>query len=656
MTSRVVSSPVSPAGPGGRTARRSPRSWLLLAPVAALAAMVLTLMAGGGAPEPPAAGLPDPGLVTGWGVPVSRLVLDLSAVAVIGALVTALLLPQTRFDEAARPLLRAAGWAAGLWAASAALLLLLTISDILGVPPPEVLGSGRLSGYAWEVSQGRGLLLAVACGVLLTAYTRWTRTRVGVSVLLAVAVTGLLPLLFSGHSAAASDHDLATSSLVVHVLAASVWVGGLVGVLTLLWRSPRTLAEVLPRYSVLALICFAAVAFSGLLNAWVRTSGDVGVWAGSAYGALLAVKITALVGLAGLGWWHRRRTVTDLVAGRPRAFVRLAVAETALMAVTFGVAVSLSRTPPPAGAAVEIPSHGLGHPTLGSDVAPFTLTSVVTQWRLEAISLLVVAVAFAFYLASVRRLRRRGVAWPLRRPAAAAAAAGCALVATSGGLATYSTATFSVMVAQFLVLFVVVPTLVALSAPVTLLVLALRPADGTQPGALPSALPGALPGALPSALPSALRGRAAVWLTDPLNTLIVATVMLFSLYATPLLEASLRSAPLHLAVNLCTLAVGCLFWWSVLGVDPAPVPRPRAYRLWVLVGFLVLIGGVGARIFLSDVVLAGAWFADLDWRWVNMVRDQRVGAALMWAGAVLLGPALAALVLRRRSPGAVGPG
>jgi hypothetical protein len=33
-----------------------------------------------------------------------------------------------------------------------------------------------------------------------------------------------------------------------------------------------------------------------------------------------------------------------------------------------------------------------------------------------------------------------------------------------------------------------------------------------------------------------------------------------------------------------------------------------------------------------------------------------VGAALMWAGAVLLGPALAALVLRRRSPGAVGPG
>jgi cytochrome c oxidase assembly factor CtaG/putative copper export protein len=626
-TGRVAS---APAGSDGAAARPAHRGWLLLVPAAALVAMLVTLVAGGGAPQQPAAGLPDPGAVTGWGLPVARLVFDLSAVGVIGALVTALLLPQGRYDEDLVRVLRAAGWAAGLWAASAALLLVLTVSDVLGVPPAGVLGSGRMSAYAWELAQGRGLLLAVACGVLLAAYTRWTRTRAGVGLLLAVAVGGLLPLLFSGHSAAASDHDLATSSLVVHVLSATVWVGGLAGVLALLRRSRQTLAQVLPRFSVLALVCFAAVALSGLLNAWVRTSGDLLLWVGSAYGALLGVKIGALAVLGVLGWWHRRRTVADLVSGRPRTFVRLATAEIALMAATFGVAVSLSRTPPPAGAAADVPSHGLGHPTLGSDVAPFTLSGVFTEWRLEAISLLVVAVAFGAYLAGMVRLRRAGEAWPLPRLAAAVLAAGCALVATSGGLATYSTATFSVLVAQFLTLFVLVPVLVALSAPVSLLVRAARLAT----------------------LPDALRGRVAVWLADPLNTLIVATVMLFALYATPLLEASLRSAPLHLAVNLCTLAVGCLFWWSVLGVDPVPVPRPRSYRLWVLVGFLVLVGGVGARIFLSDVVLAGAWFTDLDWAWVEPVPDQRLGAALMWAGALLLGPVLAALLLRRPQ----GPG
>ncbi|MDQ4008784.1 MAG: cytochrome c oxidase assembly protein, partial [Actinomycetota bacterium] len=213
-------------------------------------------------------------------------------------------------------------------------------------------------------------------------------------------------------------------------------------------------------------------------------------------------------------------------------------------------------------------------------------------------------------------------AWPRWRPAAATAALALAVLATSGGLGAYSTATFSAQVAQFLVLFVLVPVLVALSAPVTL---------ASRAGMAPlSGGPGA---------------RTVASLTDPLNMLILATVLLFALYATPLLEQSLQSAPLHLAVNLATLLVGCLFWWSVLGVDPVHTPRPRPHRVWVLLGFLTLMVGVAARIHLSEVLLAGAWFSDLDWNWVDLPADQRRGAELMWGGALLLGPLLAALVV-----------
>jgi cytochrome c oxidase assembly factor CtaG len=439
----------------------------------------------------------------------------------------------------------------------------------------------------------------------------------------------MLPVLFSGHSAAANDHDLATSSLVLHVVAATVWVGGLAGVLLLLRRDPQVLGKVVPRYSVLALVCFAAVAFSGLLNAWVRTSGDLGLWADSGYGALLAVKILALVALGVFGWSHRRRMVGDVAAGRPRAFARLASVEVLVMAATIGVAVALSRTPPPVGAAAEIPTHGTGHPTLGNDVAPFTLSRIFTEWRPDAITLVLIVVAIAAYVAGVRRLRRVGVAWPWPRVAAAAVATAVALLATSGGLAVYSTATFSLQVAQFLVLFIVVPTLVTLSRPMRMAVEVSRPRDDLEYD--------------PDWLPTPFRNRAVVWVTDPLNTLIVVTVTVFALYATPLLEASLRSAPLHLTVNLFALGVGCLFWWSVLGLDPVPSPRPRSYRLWVLAGFAMLFAGIAARIYLSEVVLAGDWFAELDWRWVEAPIDQQAGARLMWVSALVLGPMLALL-------------
>jgi cytochrome c oxidase assembly factor CtaG/putative copper export protein len=636
MTSRAVGTALPPAeAPATRPGRSR---WLVLAPVASVSALLLALLAAGGAPEPVPAGLPDSGPVAGWGLPLARLAFDLCAVAVVGALVTALLLPQHTFSAAAGPALRVAGWGAAGWAVSAAALLLLTVSDVLGVAPTQMFTGeqlSRVSGYVWQLAQGRGLLLVVGCAVVVAAYSRWTRTRVGVTGLLVVAAVGMLPVLFAGHSASSSNHDLATSSLVVHVLGATVWVGGLAGMLLLLRRSPRTLAEVLPRYSALALVCFAAVALSGLLNAWVRTSGDLGLWVFSGYGALLAAKVAALVCLGGCGWWHRRRTVSDLTGGRPGAFGRLAAVEVGLMAATVGVAVALSRTPPPAGATAGVPSHGTGHPTLGDDVAPFTLVRVLTEWRPEAISLAVVAILFACYLGGLRALRRRGEPWPWPRTAAAGAATVVALVATSGGLATYSTATFSLQVTQFLVLLVVVPVLVALSAPVTLAATANRP-RGADPA--------------PGRLPGPLRAPATAWLLDPLNMLIVATVGVFVLYATPLLAASLRSAPLHLAVNLVTLAVGCLLWSAVLARDPVVPARPRAYRLWVLGGLLVLLGGIAARIYGSPVLLAGEWFKDLAWPWVQPPRDQRLGAQLMAGVVVVLGPLLAVLTGPRRTP------
>lgn len=560
-----------------------------------------------------------------------RLVFDLAAVGTIGALLTATLIPGgAALSGPAARAVRFATWTAMAWALAAALLAVFTISDVLGVPPQQLLGAGLLHEYAWSMPQVRGFVLAAAVGLALATYPRAVTRQRGVVVVLVVAIAGLLPVLFEGHSAASTDHDLATSSLVVHVVAASLWVGGLLGVLWFLRRAPQQLAATLPRYSTLALACFAAVAGSGVLNAWIRTAGELTLWAGSGYGALLAAKVTALVALGTFGWRHRRRTMPPLTEGRPGAFARLAVVEVTVMAATFAVAVALSRTPPPAGATNAVPSHGSGHATLGDDVAPFDLTRLVTEWRPDAAWLTLVAVGLFAHTCGLRRVRGQGVPWSGWRTSAAVAAAAVAILATSGGLAAYSTATFSVQVAQFLALFLAVPVLVCLSAPVRLTVnaLGLVDAETRRPMGVAAAV---------------LSSRPVTWLTDPVNALIVATLSLFALYSTPLLELSLRSVAVHFAVNLAFLILGLLCWWSILGVDSSIESKPSGYRRWALLGFVVLLAGVAARIYFSDILLAGAWFSDLNWTWADEATEQRRGAMLMWAAAAMLMPLLLGL-------------
>ncbi len=61
--------------------------------------MVAILELGGGAPAPPVGGIPTPGEFVGWAVPFTKLITDVSAVAVIGFLLAAVFLLPSSDDE-----------------------------------------------------------------------------------------------------------------------------------------------------------------------------------------------------------------------------------------------------------------------------------------------------------------------------------------------------------------------------------------------------------------------------------------------------------------------------------------------------------------------------------------------------------------------------
>jgi putative copper export protein len=316
---------------------------------AGIAVMVVALLAAGGAPQPLPDGLLGAGMPLSWSVPVLRFIADVAAVATGGALVAAILLLPATDGKLGPKALRAcqdAAIAAAVWAVASVGGLITSAAVILGIPLSHLAEHASIAG---ELLQVRALAVAVALTAILAVVLSGCRTVRGArfaAVLTAAALTG--PLL-TGHGAIERTNVwsvLATTSLVVHVFAATAWIGGLGAVL----RYARN-RQAVERFSQLALVCAIAMGATGLLTAEIHLGGReegwglITQWVTSGYGALVFAKTVAFAMLVFVGWRHRRATLPELAAGDPAAFRRLAVVELLIMAGTVGLAVALSRTP-----------------------------------------------------------------------------------------------------------------------------------------------------------------------------------------------------------------------------------------------------------------------------------------------------------------------
>ncbi|MDF3051204.1 MAG: Cytochrome c oxidase caa3-type, assembly factor CtaG-related protein [Pseudonocardia sp.] len=596
------------------------------AAIAALVAAALTVLVNG--PGVPVPGLDGPGELATVALPAVRALAEVAMVLTIGALLlAAFLVPPQRsgyLDVAGYRALRAGWMVAALWAAAAAMMVPLSVADALGRPLGDVLDAGLLAqvvprlstATAWTLTALVALVIVAACRTILT--WGWTVVGFGVSLL------GLLPVALTGHSATGGAHDLATDSLVLHVLAASLWVGGLVAVVALAAHRSAdrigALATAVPRYSRLALVCWLVLAVSGAVNALVRV-GPAQVLT-TAYGALVVGKTLALLGLGVLGLLHRRRTVERAARGEPSALVRLGAVEILLMLATIGLAVALGRSAPPATASAP-PSRT--EVLIGYDLtAPPTFLRLALDWRIDLIFGTAAVVLAVVYLAGVRRLRRRGDAWPMGRTIGWLSGCVALLVATSSGIGRYGSAMFSVHMAEHMILSMLVPILLVLGAPVTLALRALPPAGRTNP-----------PGPREWLL-AAVHSPPARVLTNPLVALPLFVGSYYALYFSDLFAAALPQHWAHLVMNLHFVLTGLLFFWPLIGVDPAPRRYPPAARLGILFASVPFHAFFGVALMSSSTVIGGEFYRALALPWVpDPLRDQQLGGGLAWASGEL---------------------
>ncbi len=575
---------------------------------------------GGGSVPPTPPGLPEPDRTTAWLLPAARLGTQIGAVTTVGLLLAVVILSPRddggRLSGLGYRRLRASALTAALWSVAAGVALCYTLVDLFGLPASQVLSIRAVLNFALTVPLGQALALNGVLALVTAVIAARSLRPAGAVVALLAALAAVVPPVFTGHAASASNHQLAVSGLLLHVVPVTVWAGGLFALAVTARGSAADLAVAVRRFTPLALACLVAVGASGLLSAGVRLTGPADL-TGTRYGQLLLVKTAVLVAIAVTGLLHRRWAIPALTAGRRRPFLRVAVVETLLFAAAVGTAVALSRTPAPVGGAEEDPATAL----LGFPMPPaLSVETVARLWLPEPLIITAALVAAGLYVAGVWRLWRRGDAWPPARTALWLAGCAVIIIATSSGLARYGPVLFAVHMVQHLLLMMVAPIMLVLAGPITLALRALAPStDPRWPGPR-------------EWLQAALHSRVSRALTHPVVALALYVASLYVLYFTGLYELAVRSHAAHLAMVAHFLGVGYLFFWAVIGIDPAPRRVPHPLKMILVLISMVLHAFLGVALMQSSTVLAADWWTALARPWgPTPLEDQRAAGGIAWS-------------------------
>ena len=245
---------------------------------------------------------------------------------------------------------------------------------------------------------------------------------------------------------------------------------------------------------------------------------------------------------------------------------------------------------------------------------PPTAGSLLLGWSFEPLPTLGIAVAVGWWLWAVRRVNTVHPANPVPRRRTVAFLGGMTALAFAlvSGIARYDTSLFSVHMVQHVLLMLVAAPLLALAAPITL-VLRLSSSETRHRWLLP-----------------VLHSRIVRFMAHPVTAWLMFATMMWAVHFSPLFNASLEDPLIHDLEHLLFLSGALLFWWPAVALDPAPWRMSHPARI----GYLFT--QMTQNTFLAFVILNAtvplyAHYATLVRPWgIAVLDDQRLAAGIMW--------------------------
>ena len=493
--------------------------------------------------------------------------------------------------------------ASAFWFISAIGNLIATLADIFDAGIAEVIRFNVLRSFTTQVTLGKLLAFQVIVALLVMLLSKAIRRNGGAIWILLLALSGALAPVFQSHSSSLGSHGLAIGSLIVHVVGISFWLGS-VFALQLMSQSDRELA--FTRVSTIALWSSLTVVISGAANAWtrLRLSAD---WA-SSYGYLILAKFVLTILLFAIAARIRKRV----------SIKKLLPFELSVMAVILGVGALLNRFTPQESAAAAYDRVrdfvGIAMP------AEPNLQRVLFSYEANGLILGLLIFATALYIRGVVALVRRGDKWPVGRTISFAIGISLLDYATSGGIGLYAHFSFQYHMIAHMVLSMIAPIAIVLSAPITL---ALRTLPiGREKGER------GIRGLLLTVLHSK---PTAIW-THPVVALLIFDGSLFALYFTPLFGNLMSGHFGHMLMDLHFIAAGLLFFHVIVGIDPNPRKVHHLVRIVMLLAAMSIHAFFSVALMSANDLLDGGYYQLLNRPWAtDLLSDQKAGAAIGWA-------------------------
>jgi putative copper resistance protein D len=166
---------------------------------------------------------------------------------------------------------------------------------------------------------------------------------------------------------------------------------------------------------------------------------------------------------------------------------------------------------------------------------------------------------------------------------------------------------------QHMVLSMLSPIFLALGAPVTLALRTLPPRGRAQ-------------------LLRVVHSGVAKFYSFPIVSFGLYVATPFALYFSGLYKLTMEHPIVHVLVHVHLIAVGCLFFWPLVGLDPVPgrVSYPmRALLMFLATPFHTVLG---LTVMQSSTLIGGDWYPSLGLDWTDPYSDQRTAGGILWAG------------------------
>jgi len=249
------------------------------------------------------------------------------------------------------------------WAIATFLLVTFKLAEIVNLSLIETLNqTTMIKSYLLQIRAGQAFLIQILGALILASFILWIRSKAAFQLLFLFSVSLLVPTAFGGHShsGAEAKHQLAIVSWVVHIVAISLWIGGVLALVVFGIMRSQNFVHAAKSFSPFALFFYWTIFASGLVNGSLRIGSIDQLWLTN-YGQLMLAKLILLILVGFFGAYYRKSVLSKLDNLDVQAVFRKVLGiELFFLAFTMMLGVLLSQTgTPPALANLDPKSYSV---------------------------------------------------------------------------------------------------------------------------------------------------------------------------------------------------------------------------------------------------------------------------------------------------------